>query len=314
VVTDIYCEFNVQVVKVTRPPSSVDGPRRNTIGIGTDPFLRPDCRDPAWGQSVHRGGDHTHDETGDHSSDATPIDFGRIWAGSFQSCATRPGEPLHEAASRQWADAIGSAAAHEGAHNYGLSHAHGLLPDPANRDEDSFFFHLMRRGKSYELKDRTKARHFSDVEYTMLATTVGLAMDTMWNWEFTNPNAATGAKLRMSFLSTKPDLSLASTVTESSTPWINPALSRLSGTSVFKGTRYNRYQIEWSMPKAWSGGPPGRVPQHANFRIGATFSGVSETEPDAIIVTDVTLLGTSDQPLAQHPRWANYRRGRPFEQ
>src|SRR5262249_33122842 len=151
--------------------------------------LRPDCEHrpgPEWGQSVHRDGDHTHDETGDHSSDATLVDFGRIWAGSFQSCATGPGQPLRQATTREWSEIIGSTAAHEGGHNYGMAHKDGIL---IAGEEDSYYFHLMRAGSSYDMPDRTKARHFSDVEYAILARNIGLAMDTMWNWEFTNPNA-----------------------------------------------------------------------------------------------------------------------------
>ena len=310
VVTDIYCEFNVQVVKITRAPAETDGPRRNTIGIGSDAFLRPDCdhdRGPLWGQSVHHEGDHIHDETGDHSSDATLVDFGRVWAGSFQSCDTGQGEPLHQATTREWAEAVGSTAAHEGGHNYGLAHKDGL---PIAEREDDFFFHLMREGKSYFPTERTKARHFSDAEYAILARNIGLAMDTMWNWEFTNPNAKTGVKLRMSFLSTKPELDITSTIAESNTPWTNPTLSKLPNTAVFRGMAYYCYQLEWASPKTWSGGQPGQVPGHANFRIGATFSQVSEANPEAIIITDVTMLDGSDQPLTQHPRWAGHRRGR----
>jgi hypothetical protein len=55
------------------------------------------------------------------------------------------------------------------------------------------------------------------------------------------------------------------------------------------------------------------VPRNANFRVGAKFSGMDETTPEAIIITDVTLLDGSDMSLAQHPRWAGYRRGREFQ-
>jgi hypothetical protein len=313
VVTDIYCEFNVQVIKITRPPAEADGPRRNTVGIGSDPFLRPDCDHPPgplFGQSVHRDGDHIHDATGDHSADATLVDFGRIWAGSFQSCDAGQGGALQQAATRAWAEAIGSTAAHEGGHNYGLAHKDGL---PIAEEEDGFFFHLMREGSSYDPEDRTKARHFSDAEYAILAQNIGLAMDTMWDWQLTNPNASTAVKLRMSFLSTKADLAIASTIAESNTPWTNPTLSKLPDTTVFRNTTYNRYRIEWSSPKTWLGGQAGQVPRNANFRVGAKFSGMDETTPEAIIITDVTLLDGSDMSLAQHPRWAGYRRGREFQ-
>jgi hypothetical protein len=41
-----------------------------------------------------------------------------------------------------------------------------------------------------------------------LAANVGLSIQTMWNWDFKNPNAETASKLRMSFLSTQPSLTL----------------------------------------------------------------------------------------------------------
>ena len=122
VVTDIFCEFNVQVVKTRQLPTDEDGPRRNTIGIGSDAsyrdsisnhlawFLSQGCAGPRWGQSVHPKRD---------PDDSKLVDYGRIWAGTFQACATGLFRPLRQASTKQWADSIGGQVAHEAAHNYG---------------------------------------------------------------------------------------------------------------------------------------------------------------------------------------------------
>jgi hypothetical protein len=78
------------------------------------------------------------------------------------------------------------------------------------------------------------------------------------------------------------------------------------GTRTFKGTSYNVYQIEWSAGQVWANGPSGQVPGQQKFHIGATFSSVSKTESDSIIITDVTLFDTSGKPLPQHPRWMSF--------
>jgi hypothetical protein len=81
------------------------------------------------------------------------------------------------------------------------------------------------------------------------------------------------------------------------------------GTRTFKGTTYNLYQLEWSTGQIWSGGPSGQVPAGAHFHVGVTFSSVNPTDPDAVIITDVTLLDPSDNPLPQHPRWMGFDAG-----
>jgi len=317
VVTDIYCEFNVQVIQTTTVPPSTE-PRRNTVGIGTDANVVSTsdvaCPVPWWiGQAQTIGGD---------TGDALPVDYARVWAGTYQTCAGRfSGGALNGSDStvERWANSIGSTAAHEAGHNYGLSHADGEFPLAPGEDaplspEDARKHHLMRAGSvngmlAYSFDDRARHRHFSDHEYSVLASNVGLAMDTMWNWDFINPSAATGTKLRMEFLSGQQTLVLSWSFSGVASPWINPVLSGPSGVRTFKGTTYNVYSIEWSTGHPWSGGASGQVPGGARFHVGATFSSVSKTAPDAIIIADVKLFDADGDALPLHPRWVGFDAG-----
>jgi hypothetical protein len=298
VVTDDYCEFNVQVRQTTTSPPTTF-PRRNTVAIGSDANVTTCGVDDTWGlaQNVDTG-------------DATAVDFARVWAGTYQQCAAAPaGGALNGANStlERWAKSIGGTAAHEGGHNYGESHADGL---PVAPGEDPLVHHIMASGSHFSYADRAGyRRHFSDHEFSILASNVGLSIQTMWNWDLVNPNAQTAAKLRMDFLSTKPSLIVSWFYGGSLSPWVNPVVSGPSGTTVFKGTTYNRYQLEWSTGQPWSGGSSGQVPGGAGFHVGATFSGVDFTSPDAIIITDIALLDGSNNPLALRPRHLGFDAG-----
>jgi hypothetical protein len=315
VVTDIYCDFNVQVIQTDKPPSAGGSPHSKTVGIGTDDKLEvstPPCQLTWWAGLSER-----------HLNIPNP-QFARIWAGTFETCAGAPAMgKLHGPNSTldRWANSIGGTAAHEAAHNYGLSHADGCVPTQTG--EDPWKHHLMRAGnpkptdgcpmppppQGYSFEDQARRRHFSDHEYSLLASNVGLAMDTMWNWDFTNPNSDAAAKLRMSFLSTRPQLVISQVLSGPTSPWVSPTLSGPSGTRMFKGSTYNVYQLEWSSGQVWSGGPNGQVPASAHFQVGVTFSSVNPTDPDAVIITDVTLSDQSGNPLPQHPRWMGFDAG-----
>lgn len=308
VVTDTYCDFNVQVIQTDKLPASAGAPGHNTVGIGTDQKLavtNPPC-------SGSQG--YWWDGLSQRHATADPH-FARLWVGTFEPCAAAPAKgALHGRKSTlaRWANSIGATAAHEAAHNYGLLHPDGCV---LTQGEDSWRRHLMRAGQpvgdcdTYTFEDRALRRHFSNYEYSLLANNVGLAMDTMWNWDFTNPNANAAAKLRMSFLSTRPQLVIAWVFSGSATPWVSPTLSGPLGTRMFKGTTYNIYQLEWSTGQNWSGGPSGQVPAGAHFHVGVTFSSVNPTDPDAVIITDATLIDQSDNPLPQHPRWMGFDAG-----
>jgi len=73
VVTDIYCELDVQVIATVIPPAPTAA-RRNTVGIGVDTISGLPCEQRLFGESTTAGGD---------PGDSKAVDFARIWAGYF---------------------------------------------------------------------------------------------------------------------------------------------------------------------------------------------------------------------------------------
>jgi hypothetical protein len=296
VVTDDYCEFDVEVLQTTTAPS---GPatRRNTLAIGTDSAIS-NLGSNTWGlaQNVDTG-------------DGTASDFARVWAGTYQVLAGGAGGALNGASStvERWARSIGGTSAHEGGHNYGLSHNDGLVVGPG---EDALTRHVMASGGHYTDEQRAGfRRHFSDHEYSILAANVGLSVQTMFNWDFINPNAETATKIRIDFLSLQPSLTIASPYTDALSPWGSPTVSASLGSQSFKGVTYHRYQVTWSTAQAWSGGAPGQVAGGTGFHVGTSFVSVDYNTPDPIIITNVDLLDASDATLALHPRLAGFDAG-----
>ena len=224
VVIDDYCEFNVQVRPTTTAPPATF-PRRVTIAVGTD-------SEPAgrWGRAnlVDVG-------------DPTDLGFARVWAGTYQNSAGFPGGALEGPNStvNRWARAIGGTAAHEGGHTYGLAHNTTTLTG-----EDDFSRHLMPAGSDVTQEERAGyRRHFSDTEFSTLASNVGLSIQTMHNWDLVNPNSQTGHQFRMTFLSPQDSPVLSWSYGGSRTPWINPTVTPY-GIQSFKGTTYNRFRRE----------------------------------------------------------------------
>lgn len=296
VVADDYCEFNVEVIKTTTAPPTTF-PRRNTVAVTTD----NDTTDGLFGlaQAVDTG-------------DATPIDFAYVWGATYQGLFGGAGGALNGANStlERWAKSLGGTAAHEGGHNYGLSHGDGL---PLAAGEDPLVHHIMASGSHYSGEDRAGyRRHFSDHEYSILAGNVGLSVQTVWNWDFQNPNAQTAVKLQMDILATQTPLIVSGPYNGPESPWINPTVGSSLGTQVFQGVTYNHYQVTWSTGHAWDGHVPsgpgpspgvsGQVAGGASFHIGTGFSGVNYNLPNPVIITNVTLFDASNNALALHPR------------
>ena len=295
VVTDDYCEFNVEVLQTTSSPPTT-ATRRNTVAVGSDAQIT--ATGHTWGlaQNVDTG-------------DPTAVDFARVWAGTYQGTAGQAGGALNGANSTldRWARSIGGTAAHEGGHNYGLSHNDGLVLAPG---EDVLTHHVMASGSHYTDEQRASyRRHFSDNEYSILAANVGLSVQTMWNWDFVNTNAQTAVKLRMSFLSTQPSLTVAGPYTGNLSPWGAPTVSAPLGTQTFQGTTYNRYEVTWATGQSWSGGTSGQVPGGGRFHVGTGFSGVDFNLPNPIIITRVDLFDASNNMLALHPRLVDFDSG-----
>ena len=313
IVKDDYCEFNVQVHTTTTNPATMATPpaRRVTVAVGSD------ANGGAWGQAQEVD-----------IGDAVNIDFARVWAGTYVTCeGGNGGSGCSTTGSLtganntldHWAQAIGGTAAHEGGHTYGLAHTDddppgdvGGQPGPGSLPgEDALTRHLMPAGYNLSGTDRANfRRHFSDRTFGILATTVGLSIQTMHNWDLVNPNANSASSLRIDFLSTLSSVNVSWTYGGSQSPWLNPTVSSLSGTTVFQGTTYNRFRITWSAPNpAWTNSAPGVVAGGAVFHIGATFTGVDFNVPDPIIIQNVTLLDASSNPLTLHPRLPGYDAG-----
>lgn len=287
VVLDTFCEFNVEVIATTAAPPVAA--RRSIVAIGSD-LARND-------QGVVQFGAAKRVDT----NDVEPQDYARAWAGSYQDAAGKPGGELEGPLSTldRWARAIGGTVAHEAGHGYGLSHADGMSQA---QGEDAAEHHLMADGTNYTLEQRAGyRRHFSDWEYTLLATSVGLSVQTMQRWRLTNPNMADAVGLELFILSPQSSLTTASVYTGFDSPWGVPTVQAL-GSMMFRGTSYTQHRIHWSNPKAWRNGPPGHVPGGVDFELGISFVGVSPGTPDPVIVRAVRLLDAEGATLALRPR------------
>jgi len=291
VVVDDYCEFNVQVRPTTTAPSAALFPRRNVVAVGSDQS-----------NTGLRGQAELVD-----IGDPTDADSARVWGGEYQRIDGGAGGALQGANSTlgRWSNAIGGTTAHEAGHNYGLQHT----DDSASAaGEDALTNHIMPAGGALSSEDRANRRHFSDKTFSVLASNVGLSVQTMHNWDLVNPNAQTAHRLSMEFLTQDPAAVLSWFYDGSRSPWTNPTVTNL-GTQVFKGETYDRYRILWSTAKNWDGPTAGQVPGGAEFHIGATFSGVDFDDPDDVIINRIQLQDAAGNPLTLQPRLPGYDAG-----
>ena len=284
-----YCEFNVQVIPTaTLPPATF--PRRNTVAVTT----KSDITDGLFGlaQSVDTG-------------DGTAVDYSYVWGKTYQDWTGGPGGALNGANSTldRWANSIGGTAAHEAGHNYGLAHNTTLAPG-----EDTYKHHVMPAGGSLNAEDRAGyRRHFSDGEFSTLAANLGLSLQTMWNWDMVNPNAAAAYSLDLTVLypSATPPV-LAWSFAGCSSPWINPTvIGPTGGPQTFQGSTYYPYTLRWNTPNPGSCvGTPGQAPGGVLFHIGATFTSVNFnlSTPNPIVIKDVILRDSGGTAMSLNPR------------
>jgi hypothetical protein len=315
IVSDDFCEFNVQVLQTTTSPDSLASPpaRRHIEAIGSD----ADGGFGSWGSSPISNAD---------------VLRGRVWAGAYVTC--EGGDQMGGCSSfgsltgtnntlDRWAQAIGGTAAHEGGHTYGIVHTdddtpmggfgnacgeYGLGPAAG---EDALTRHLMPNGCRLDGNARaTYRRHVSDRGFGILATNVGLSVQTMHNWDLVNPNGAAARSLAMEFLSAVSPATITWSYTGPTSPWMSPTVASI-GTGTWHGSTLNRYRITWSTPNPAWGGASGTVAAGGQFHIGATFTGVDFNAPDPVIIQNITLFDASSNPLTLHPRLPQYDTGAP---
>jgi hypothetical protein len=285
-----YCEFNVEVIQTSSlPPTTF--PRRSTVAVTTASDV-PDGYLFGLAQAVDTG-------------DSAAVDYSYVWGGTYQAWTGGLGGALNGANSTldRWANSIGGTAAHEAGHNYGLAHNTTLAVG-----EDTFKHHVMPAGSNLNAEDRAGyRRHFSDGEFSTLAANLGLSLQTMWNWDMVNPNAAAAHSLDMTVLypsATPPVIAWA--FAGCSSPWINPTVIGPTGPSqIFQGGSYFPYTVRWNTPNPGSClGTPGQAPGGVLFHIGATFTTVnfSLSTPNPIVIKDVILKNVSNVAMALNPR------------
>lgn len=285
-----YCEFDVKVQKTTTAPSPAEA-RWQIVAIGSD--------------SESLGGDAVFGEAQDVDlNDSDVQDYGRVWAKSFKDAYGGTGEALEGTNStlERWATAIGETTAHEAGHNYGLSHGNSS----SVAGEDSVTNHILATGSTLTGEIRaSRDRHFSDTSYQILGHNVGLSWKTVNNWDFVNPNSSDAHQLSMRLLSQASTLTISWWFDWPTSPWVNPTITKLSGTQTFKGEVYNKYDLDFSADNtAWTGGSPGVVPPAVDFHIGVAFS-----ETDDYIVYETTLKGSGGADLPLKPRLVGYDAG-----
>ncbi|NJO14196.1 MAG: hypothetical protein HC877_00125 [Thioploca sp.] len=289
-VIDDYCEFNVEVKNTTSTPSPSET-RWQIVAIGSD------------SESLGGGalfGEAQNVDIGDND----PQDYARVWAQSFGDAYGGAGGALAGANSTlaRWANAITGTVSHEAAHNYGLSHGNSapqMGEDPQNN-------HIMATG-STGLTGEQRAgfnRHFSDTAYEILGHNVGLNTKTVHNWDFINPNSVDAYALRIKILSQANSLTISWFYNGSLSPWTNPTVTNTGATETFQGNLFNVFQLEFNVAKSWANGANGIAPPGVKFHIGTSF-----TQPDAIIVREVKLLGAGNNELALSPRLFGYDTG-----
>lgn len=295
VVATDYCEFNVQVLPpTTTNPDSLGSPpaRRNMVAIGadTDPSLF------GIAEAVDTG-------------DADVVDHARVWAGSYGVFCSAELSGAGNTLDR-WALGIGGTTAHEAGHNYGLSHSAVV-----HTGEDPFTNHIMPAGPSMPCTSRVGTRrHFSDQDFGILANNVGLTLQSLANWDFVNPNAATASRLRMEVLSHSATLTPVSVYLGSLSPWNTPSVVA-SGTRSFKGSSYNRFFVTWQSAKGWAspnqpGSIAGQVRGAEQFHVGTHFAEADILNTSTqVIIADATLLDAGGSALPLHPRVPTFDTG-----
>jgi hypothetical protein len=288
-VKEDYCEFDVEVNSSTSAPTTT-GSRWQIVGIGSD------------SQTVSGGNLFGIAQNVD-LNDSDAQDYARVYAQSFKDAYGGAGDALNGTNStlERWATAIGHTVSHEAGHNFGLSHSDSA----ARTGEDEQNWHMMATGSTGLTGEEraSRNRHFGDAEYEILGHNIGLRIKTLTNWDFINPNAEDASQLVVTLLSSASSLTLNWFWNGTTSPWGSPTVAT-AGTQSFHGTTYNKFNLTFSVPKAWSGGADGIVPGGTEFHVGATFA-----ESDPIIVYETRLKDSGGSNLNLHPRLVGFDAG-----
>lgn len=287
-----YCEFDVRVVQSTSANGTTNpnpsDPRWQVVGIGSD------VNDGLFGIAANV-------DIGDNLL----TDFARVWADSFGNQFGGPGGALNGANSTltRWANAIAGTVSHEAGHNYGLQHSDSA-PRPT---EDAQNNHLLATGSTgLTGEDRVKDRHFSDTSFEVLAANIGLLEQTVSNWDFINPNNTTadGFQITVLVLPSAGTPSKTSMYTGGLSPWGDVSISA-NGSETFKGTLYNRFNVDFTSPKSWNNGGNGQIPSGAEFHVGVGL--------DKDYIVRNTALSAGGSALELNPRVVGYTTGGSFD-
>jgi hypothetical protein len=279
-----YCEFDVKVKFETSMPSPAED-RWQIVGIGSDLSGMPNLLGKA--QNLDTG-------------DAIEQDFCRVWAGTLQSWAGGELTGANSTAER-WANAIANIAMHETSHNYGSPHG-DEIPQPG---EDVPWNHFMADIGGGATPDTIVDRinHHSDTTYERFGHDLGLAIKTLHNWDFVNPNAEDADAMTIRVLSKASTLTIGWFYEGPLSPWTSPTVTKQNFQLTFQNSAYNVFHVKFEAAKSWDNGPNGIAPGGELFHLGATF-----LEDEAVIVDQTTLhAGGGNLPL--RPRLFGYDAG-----
>jgi hypothetical protein len=225
------------------------------------------------------------------------VDYGRTFGGSFSPFSEFQGANSTVA---RWTKAIGYTTAHEAGHNAGLYHGDATPTAAELALGDNTNNHIMATGSTgLTMTQRAvNDRHFSGREYSLLAACYGLNTNTLFNWDFRNPNNTTANDFHIVFLSKHPSLTktweyLSPLNQPYPFPFGGPGTVSLLGTATYQGQTYNKYEISWS-------GGPGAAPGTI-FHTGVAF----QQSPDFIVQEAYLTDNGTRLPLAPRIIWYN---------
>jgi hypothetical protein len=281
------CEFDIGVTSVTAMPTPPTPSRWQIVGIGSDTVTtHPPLADPLGGASC-----------ANDYNDACPQDYSRLWIGELQQWA---GSNL--VAPEEWATAISNLIVHEASHNYGTGHADSI--PQLNSVEDASGNHFIADPGHGATATRfaTALNHHSDESYEKMAHSMGLAAQTVTNWDFVNPNSVTADRFVIKIVALAP--SGQSTLSEgwvysgAMSPWSDAYLNLVGGV-YFQGVQHDEYELEFHSIQQWNNGPAGQIPAGAPFHAGATIDG------GPYVVTGAQLWSVGMQ-LPLNPRMVDF--------